>query len=172
MPSSKADIRAEMRLRRGTSAVDRPPVAVPAAWRDLVSPGRIVAGYLPTVREIDPAPLLDAARSAGCIIALPRVGGRSDAMDFRRAGRDVMTERSRFGMDQPTDAADVIVPDIILLPLIAFDRYGVRLGQGGGHYDRALAGSRAMRIGVSWSWQEWPQLPCDPWDVRLDDRPG
>ena len=72
------------------------------------------------------------------------------------------------GLLQPASDAAPLVPDMVLVPLIGFDRALHRLGQGAGYYDRACAVlSDARRIGLAWSVQEWPAVPCDPWDVPL-----
>ena len=169
MQLTKAEIRAEVRARRALIGhADRPAIAVPAEFRRLLSAGLVVAGYVPMRDEADPSALIDAARDRGCIIALPRVEGRSTHMDFRRAAVGVAIERSPFGMNQPQQDAPAIAPDIILVPLMAFARSGARLGHGAGHYDRALAHSSATKIGVAWARLEYPGLPQDPWDVRLD----
>ncbi len=70
---------------------------------------------------------------------------------------------------QPLSTADQVAPDIILMPLLGFDRQGSRVGQGAGYYDRALAQqSDPLRIAIAWSVQEFESLPADPWDMPLD----
>ncbi len=77
-------------------------------------------------------------------------------------------EAGPAGLLQPAADGEMVEPDVMLLPLIGFDRGLHRLGQGAGYYDRACAGlPDARRIGLGWNVQEWAALPCDPWDVPL-----
>ena len=125
-----------------------------------------IAGYVATGDEPDVmAPLGDAAR-AGRQVALPHVSaGR--AMSFAAWRPDVALVRGALGIAQPA-AAGSIVPAILLVPLLGFDRSGARLGQGGGYYDRwCAAHPRSFRVGIAWSVQEVSTLPVDGWDVPL-----
>ena len=76
--------------------------------------------------------------------------------------------RGPFGIMQPPPDNEMVSPDVILMPLLAFDAAGNRLGQGGGHYDRALAAlPGAIRIGVAWSVQQIDAVPADSWDIPM-----
>jgi 5-formyltetrahydrofolate cyclo-ligase len=166
----KRVLRAKMRAARDAFvAVPRPTVAPPAAYLARLAPGRCVAGYLPIGSEADPAPLIAAAREAGCTIAMPRTIDRATPIAFHRFAAGDPIEHGPYGLRQPGADAPVVRPDIVLVPLVAFDAGGNRLGQGAGHYDRALAALPGVwTLGVAWSVQRIDILPVDPWDRPLD----
>lgn len=168
-PEPKPALRARMRAARDLFARETGGVLpVPAPFRERLAPGRVVASYRPVGGEADPAPLERAARAAGCTLALPHVVSRAAPIRFLAWRQDAPLVAGPFGLTQPTDAGQEIAPDIVLVPLVAFDRAGHRLGQGAGHYDRALAAlPRAWRLGVAWSVQQVAALPADLWDVPL-----
>ena len=142
------------------------PIAVPPELHARFVPGAVVAAYLPIAGEIDPAPLVEAARAAGCRIALPHVVDKPTPIRFLAADGPLVA--GPFGLTQPPADAEPLAPSLILAPLVAFDRAGNRLGWGAGHYDRAFAEHlNAWRVGVAWSAQEVDALPADPWDVPL-----
>jgi 5-formyltetrahydrofolate cyclo-ligase len=129
---------------------------------------RILAGYVAIGNECDPMAILAAAKAAGARIALPHVTATEEPMRFLawRPGDALIAGPG--GVPQPVADAEPLSPDMVLVPLIGFDRQLHRLGQGAGHYDRALAVlDDARRIGLAWSMQELPELPQDPWDVPL-----
>ena len=155
-----------IRLRAARAAAEPGVLSVPDALAERLVPGIVVAAYAPVGSEVDPAPLVAAARAAGGVIALPHVVDRATPIRFLAA--DGALRDGPFGLRQPGGEAAVLVPDIILTPLVGFDRYGNRLGQGAGHYDRAFAEyPAAWRIGLALGLQEVPVLPADPWDVPL-----
>lgn len=131
---------------------------------------RVVAGYHPMRGEISPYPILEALGD-GQIAALPWFAGRDARMMFREAPA---TEPGPWGLLQPSAAADALAPDLVLVPLVAADRRGTRIGHGRGHYDRALAhlreGGHAVRtIGLAWDEQISDGLiSADIWDQPLD----
>ena len=164
MLTDKRAIRAQMRSVRSGFAGQ--PIGVPPALHARFVPGTVIASYLPTAGEIDPAPLVEAALAAGCRLALPHVVDRATPLRFLAA--DGPLALGPFGLTQPAADAEPLEPSVILTPLVAFDRSGNRLGQGAGHYDRAFAvHSNAWRVGVAWSVQEVDALTPDPWDVPL-----
>ncbi len=128
-----------------------------------------VAGYAPMGSEIDLQMLLSHALNAGMDCAYPAFVDASSPMIFR-SGR--CAEDCPVGGVQPPGQAMTVEPDLVLVPLLAVDRTGNRLGQGGGHYDRALPALRAggaRIIGVGWAMQLLDSvLPAEPWDVSLD----
>ena len=129
----------------------------------------VVGGYAPLGSEISPQLAIEEARAVGRIVAFPAFDHPSKPFKFR-AGDPL--EPGPFGIMQPKRTAPVVEPDLILVPLIAIDGAGTRLGRGKGHYDRALGRlkrSKAMLIGVGWSLQRLEVLiPTDAWDVPLD----
>ena len=132
--------------------------------------GMVVSGYWPIRSEIDPRPLLFALRERGARTALPVV--LDGSLIFRELGRNTELQPAGFGTYGPGPEADVLQPDWVLLPLLAFDRQGNRLGYGAGHYDRAIARmhreAHAPRlIGLAHSVQERDALPVGPYDVPL-----
>jgi len=128
-----------------------------------------VAAYFPMKDEVSCLPALDRARAMGKTVALPYFAGRDSRMTFR-AGEPV--HPGPWGILQPAGDAPPVSPDLLLIPLIAADRAGNRIGMGKGHYDRALPGLRgagARLIGVGWPFQLLAEpLAPDPWDVPLD----
>jgi len=148
--------------------------ALEAGLADALSPlwlgARIVAGYFPMKDEIDPAEALAAARGAGCDTALPAFVERDSRMSFHGGEAD---EIGPWGVRQPSPGSPPLHPDLVLVPCVAVDGRGNRIGQGKGHYDRALAALRAggavRVIGIGWGLQLIDDiLVPDAWDIPLD----
>ena len=143
-------------------------MAPPQVFQDRLSAGLTVASYVPMGSEADPSPLARAAVEAGCVIALPHVTRRSEPMRFLAWDSEDDLIPGVFGLHQPHHESPALAPDIILTPLVAFDRKLNRLGQGAGYYDGAFAAfPRAWRVGIAWSVQRVDALPVDAWDVPL-----
>ncbi|SEK64345.1 5-formyltetrahydrofolate cyclo-ligase [Sphingomonas palmae] len=168
--TDKKQLRAEMRRAREAFVAAAPrALAVPAALRAMFRADMIVAAYVPIGSEADPAPLVAAARVAGCRVALPHVVDRQTALTFLPWDENAALVDGPFRLRQPAGDACPIAPELVLTPLIAFDRALNRVGQGAGHYDRAFAQyPHAKRIGVAWSVQEVARIDADPWDAPLD----
>lgn len=166
--TDKASLRRELRTRR-VSFVPDGPILVAFRFVALLRRGLVVASYMPVGGEADPAPLARAALAHGCRLALPHVVDRATPITFLAYNEEMALETGPFGLRQLSyDPLSELAPDIVLTPLVGFDRQGNRLGQGAGHYDRAFAAyPDAHRIGVAWSVQEVDALPADPWDVPL-----
>lgn len=165
--TDKPALRACLRAARDAFATGHAPPTPTPQLLALFTPSLIVAAYAPVGGEADPAAIAAAASAAGCTIALPHVVSRADPIRFLVGdGGELVV--GPFGLRQPAAHCAQLRPDIILTPLVGFDRRGNRLGQGAGHYDRAFAAfPHARRIGVAWSVQEVDALPADPWDVPL-----
>jgi len=129
----------------------------------------VVAGYHPLGSEISPLPAMEEARAVGAIAAFPCFP--NPGKPFRFLAGDPL-EPGPFGILQPAKRHPVVDPDLVLVPLIAIDGSGTRLGRGKGHYDRALLRlkkNRARLIGVGWPLQRLADtIPRDEWDVPLD----
>jgi 5-formyltetrahydrofolate cyclo-ligase len=129
----------------------------------------VVGGYCPLGSEINPLPAMEEARSVGAIAAYPCF--LNPAKPFRFIAGDPL-EPGPFGIMQPAKRHPVVEPDLVLVPLIAIDGHGTRLGRGKGHYDRALIHLKkigARLVGVGWSLQRLGiTIPADDWDVPLD----
>ena len=143
----------------------------PAPLLDLVPLGAIVGLYRANAHE---APAASYARfffERGHELALPRFASRESQMDFARFADpfdEEDLEPGPFGLLQPFADAPSLTPDVLIVPLLGFTAQGVRLGQGGGHYDRWLADHPAtMAIGLAWDCQSVEDLPVEPHDRPL-----
>ena len=138
------------------------------ALREVPPPaGAVVSVFWPMPGEIDTRPLLDALHARGHTVLLPETPPRGNPLLFRQWLPGMVMVRERFGTHKPT--GEIGVPDVLFIPLVAFDRAGRRLGYGGGYYDRTLAtlpGARA--IGVAFAAQELDEVPTADYDARLD----
>ncbi|WP_425287417.1 5-formyltetrahydrofolate cyclo-ligase [Paramesorhizobium deserti] len=134
-------------------------------------PGAIVSGFWPIRSEIDPRPLLFALRERGARLCLPVVLDR-ETIGFRELLGDAPLIDTGFGTVGPGPDAPMVDPELMLVPLAAFDAHGRRIGYGAGHYDRALArlaekGLHPLLIGLAFDCQEVAEVPDEPHDVRL-----
>lgn len=129
--------------------------------------GAVIAGYAPIGTEIDPRPLLAALERRGHTLVLPVTPPRGQALRFRRWRFGAPLATGVMGTRHPADG-EWLDPDWLLVPLLAFDRAGRRLGYGGGYYDRSLAGlPAAIAVGAAFAAQEVPLVPAGPHDIRL-----
>lgn len=128
--------------------------------------GAVVSGFWPIGDEIDIRPLLIALHARGHRLCLPETGKPGNPLVFRRWQPGDRLIPGRFGTSHPD--SDTLTPDVLLVPLLAFDRTGHRLGYGAGYYDRTLAAlPNAFRLGCAYVAQEIPEVPAGPNDVRL-----
>ncbi len=141
-----------------------------AAFR--LEAGAAVSGYWPGRSELDIRPLMTALEREGHPIGLPVVVGRGKPLLFRRWRPGLALEAKAFGLREPPAAAPEVVPQVLLVPFLAFDAEGYRIGYGAGYYDRTLAALRAkadvLAIGVGYAAQRVERLPRDGHDERLD----
>ena len=173
---TKSELRQILRARRRAfvaglrSEADRRELELAISRRVLTRLGgaTIVAAYLASGGEVDPTPVLEAVGRQGLLTALPHVSDREAPMRFLRWRPGDPLADGPFGVRQPSADPPELVPDLILTPLVGFDRGMRRLGQGAAFYDRTFALlPAARRIGMAWSVQEVDRLPADPWDVPL-----
>lgn len=139
---------------------------------ELPLPGGVVAGYWPLGSELDVRPLLLHLHEAGRTAALPVSGPKGTPLTFRAWTPDAPLREGRFGIREPAAESPEVVPAVLFVPLLAFDRRGHRLGYGAGYYDRTLAGLRArgpvLAVGVGFAAQEVDSVPHGPYDQPLD----
>jgi 5-formyltetrahydrofolate cyclo-ligase len=172
----KVITRREAVVRRDALAADlRKAAADTIAAREFplaITPGIVVAAFMPMKSEINPLPLLRKLAEAGAVLALPVVAGRGKPLVMRawRWGEDLA--QGVWGLREPKPDAPEVDPDILLVPLLAFDRTGHRIGYGAGYYDMTIAGLRARKavtaIGLAFAAQEIAAVPATPRDERLD----
>jgi 5-formyltetrahydrofolate cyclo-ligase len=129
------------------------------------------AGYFPVHDELDPVPLLQALHGRGLRTALPAMKPGPD-LAFRQWSPGAPLKRGKYGIQEPGGECAELIPDVVLVPLLAFDAKGGRLGYGAGYYDAALRrmrqSARVTAIGIAFDEQEFPEVPQEPQDERLD----
>ncbi|MDE0780753.1 MAG: 5-formyltetrahydrofolate cyclo-ligase [Alphaproteobacteria bacterium] len=134
--------------------------------------GTVVAGYMPIGSEIDPRSLLDRIAARGSGLCLPDVIAPDALLEFRTWSTTGALRTGAYGIPVPKTDAAVVSPDLLLVPMLAFDRRGFRLGYGGGFYDRTISALRGAKgiltVGLAFSGQVRDDLPIGPHDIRLD----
>ena len=173
---SKQELRAAaLAKREALSDKQRAKSAQSLAKRGLpfdIVRGMVVSGYSPIRSEIDPAPLMRKLAEQGAKLALPAVMARGKSLAFRAWSPDDRLMMGPLGILEPSPAAAELIPDVMLVPLAAFDRQGHRIGYGAGHYDYTLAHLRKVKaitaVGTAFSVQEIKAVPALPHDVALD----
>ena len=175
--NAKIRLRAEAKARRGALTPHERAVAAAAVARHGLGfmqqkPPLVVSGFLAIGDEIDPAPLLAGLRGEGWQAALPVMVGKSAPLAFRAWTPGAPLVARMWGIQEPGPEAPRLEPDVLLVPLLAFDRIGHRLGYGGGYYDRTLRDLRARRaivaVGLAFGIQEVDAVPHLDYDERLD----
>jgi 5-formyltetrahydrofolate cyclo-ligase len=174
--ATKAELRRQALARRdGLPAAERAEAAATIAARPFpiaVAPGTIVAGFMPMRSEINPLPLMRKLADAGARLALPVVDGRGKPLIMRAWEVGEPLAAGVWGIREPPPAAPEVAPDILIVPLLAFDRAGHRIGYGAGYYDMTIAGLREQKavvaIGLAFADQEIAAVPATPHDAPLD----
>jgi 5-formyltetrahydrofolate cyclo-ligase len=138
----------------------------------VIAPGAIVAGFMPLRSEINPLPLLRQLAENGARLALPAIAGRGQPLIMRAWQFGAPLDRGQWNIREPKPEAPEVEPDILLVPLLAFDRAGFRIGYGAGYYDmtiRRLRGRKPVTaVGIAYAAQEIAKIPTTPRDERLD----
>lgn len=170
------DLDAAKRAAREAAFAHREGLDAEAAGRALAThvlcdcpppPSAVVSGFWPLGREIDIRPLLLRLHHLGHQIALPVTPRRGEALTFRGWQPGDVLIPERFGTMRPI--GEILVPDVLLIPLLAFDSRGGRLGYGGGFYDRTLAALPGrFRMGCAFTAQLVDAVPVGPYDIPLD----
>jgi 5-formyltetrahydrofolate cyclo-ligase len=175
-PPTKAGLRREALARReALPAAERAEAAELIAARAFpvtVQVGAIVAGFMPIKSEINPLPLLRKLAAAGARLALPAVAGPGRPLIMRAWAFGEPLAAGVWGIREPRLEAPEVAPDILIVPLLAFDRAGQRIGYGAGYYDLTIAALRAkqaaLAVGIAFAAQEIAAVPATPRDARLD----
>ena len=171
---AKAALRRTSRQRRREAASGGDSAVVCRRLLDslAIPADATVSGYWPLRDELDPRPILSALATRGQRLCLPVVVESGAPLVFRGWRPDVSLEPAAFGTQVPGADCPVLEPDILLVPLLAFDRRGFRLGYGGGFYDRTLATLRGRRpvlaVGLAFAGQEVDAVPVEAGDEPLD----
>jgi 5-formyltetrahydrofolate cyclo-ligase len=176
LADQKAQLRAGALARRDALPADMRAGAAEAiaahAFPIAVKPGTIVAGFMPMKSEINPLPLMRKLADAGAQLALPAIAGRGQPLIMRAYKTGDALARGQWGIREPKPDAPDVAPDILIVPLAAFDRIGHRIGYGAGYYDMTIRGLRAQKpvtaVGIAFAAQEIREVPATPRDERLD----
>ncbi|MDR3512092.1 MAG: 5-formyltetrahydrofolate cyclo-ligase [Caulobacteraceae bacterium] len=172
---AKTALRLVLREQRKALAAQAPDAGARAAAllpAERMAGVVVAAGYRPRGGEIDPRPLMARLAAAGVMLALPVALARDAPLEFRAYQPGDRLEPDAYNIAAPTAEAPLLRPDLVIAPLLAFDRSGGRMGQGGGHYDRTLEALRAegpvFVLGLAYAGQESAAIPAEPHDQRLD----
>ncbi|MEI9888639.1 MAG: 5-formyltetrahydrofolate cyclo-ligase [Rhizomicrobium sp.] len=167
----KRALRAHARAHRATlTRADFAQTIARFADDIALAPGATVAGYFPLRDEADPRALMAALAARGHKLALPCVeSGKPLVFRAWKMGHAMRANAGAFGIAEPLAEAPAVAPTLVLVPLLAFDAAGHRLGYGGGYYDRTLAALEGARaIGIAYAGQEVAALPREPHDHPLE----
>jgi 5-formyltetrahydrofolate cyclo-ligase len=175
--ASKAALRAQALSRRAEESAEAAAglaARLATAGLDLalrLQP-KIVSAYFALPHEPSILPLLEALANHGLVTALPITGARGSPLVFRQWRPGEPTVKGKMAISEPLASAPEVAPDLLFVPLAAFDRFGHRIGYGAGFYDRTLAKLRAAKpicaIGVAFASQALPKVPHEAHDERLD----
>jgi 5-formyltetrahydrofolate cyclo-ligase len=174
--TEKAALRAAaLAKREAMPAQLRADAANTIAARDFpvaVRKGAIVSGFSPMKSEINPIPLMRKLFDAGAQLALPVIVGRGKPLIMRAWKFGDPFKAGQWGIREPVAEAPEVHPDILIVPLAAFDRRGHRVGFGAGYYDMTINALRAKKkvtaVGIAFSVQEIDRVPATERDARLD----
>jgi 5-formyltetrahydrofolate cyclo-ligase len=182
MEKSDNDLQIKAQLRRaGQARRDALPAEIRKAAAEIIAarafplaiaPGMIASGFMPLKSEINPLPLMRKLTDAGARLALPVVAGRGKPLIMRSWQWGEPLVPGVWGIREPPPTAPELQPDILLVPLLAFDRRGHRIGYGAGYYDLTIAQLRAKKpiaaVGIAFAAQEVEIVPRTAFDAQLD----
>ena len=172
----KARIRQEvLALRDALPPAVRAAAAESIAARPFpirIEPGVVASGFSPMKSEINPVPLMRKLADNGARLALPVIAGRGKPLIMRAWNFGDPLASGQWGIREPTGEAAEVAPDILLVPLAAFDRTGHRIGYGAGYFDMTINALRSKKpvtaVGIAFAVQEIPSVPITERDARLD----
>lgn len=166
--ASKHDLRHAAREKRKLLADPGFAARLAAHARALnVAKDAVVGAYCALPDEADPALLLQALVEQGAHIAFPRVAGKGQPLDYHRVPDGEVLAPGAYGIHEPLAHWPAVTPGLLLVPLLAFDASGHRLGYGGGFYDRTLEKLAVPAIGIAYAGQEVSSLPAEAHDMAL-----
>ncbi|MFT4091378.1 MAG: 5-formyltetrahydrofolate cyclo-ligase [Asticcacaulis sp.] len=176
MKEAKALLRKDMKARRAAAFSADPEAGerLAAGFRLWLPQGTVVAGYSAFGSEMNPLPLMRVLAAKDCKLALPALVATEAGLRMVFRAFDLGDELTEgpYGIVQPSDLAPEVLPDIVLVPLLAFDRQGHRLGYGGGFYDRGLRFLKSQKPfkawGIAYAAQAVHHLPVEDHDQPLD----
>jgi 5-formyltetrahydrofolate cyclo-ligase len=176
LAEAKSDLRKVALARRDAlPAAERMAAAEAIAARSFpiaIASGAVVSGFMPLNSEISPLPLMRKLSDMGARLGLPVVVSRGLPLLMRAYAFGDALVKGVWGIRVPPPEAPEVAPDVLLVPLLAFDRNGNRLGYGAGYYDMTIAALRAKKpvvaVGIAFAAQEVDGVPTTPRDVRLD----
>jgi 5-formyltetrahydrofolate cyclo-ligase len=182
MEKSDNDLQIKAQLRRaGQARRDALPAEIRKSAAEIIAarafplaiaPGMIASGFMPLKSEINPLPLMRKLTDAGARLALPVVAGRGKPLIMRSWQWGEPLVPGVWGIREPPPTAPELQPDILLVPLLAFDRRGHRIGYGAGYYDLTIAQLRAKKpiaaVGIAFAAQEVEIVPRTAFDAQLD----
>jgi 5-formyltetrahydrofolate cyclo-ligase len=170
--AARAAAAAADRAARTPAAEALCAVALAALAGRLGAPGSVISAYWPMGDELDPRPLLLALAERGQALALPAIRSKDAPLDFRAWRPGDPLQPAGFGTREPLPEAPLVQPGVLLIPLLAFDAAGYRLGYGGGFYDRSLALLRRtgdiLAVGLAYAAQQVAAVPREATDQALD----
>lgn len=174
--SEKIELRREAVVRRDALPAELRKAAAEAiaarAFPLPISPGIVVSGFMPLKSEINPLPLMKTLAAAGATLVLPKIAGRGKPLVMRAWQWGAPLDTGQWGIREPKADAPEVDPDILLVPLLAFDRTGQRIGYGAGYYDMTIGRLRSCKtvtaVGIAFAMQEVSTVPATERDARLD----
>jgi len=153
---------------KAPDAAERAAALAPAALEAF----GVVAGYRPQGAEFDPGPLMRRLAQVGARLVLPRASHIDAPLDFHAFQDGDAFELDAYRIPAPPAASPILIPNLVIVPLLAFDAQGGRMGQGAGCYDRTLEALRAAGpvfvLGLAYAGQEVAEIPSEAHDQKLD----